>query len=287
MNLEFFRTFISLSNTGSFTKTALEEFVSQSTVSTRIKEMEVYFGIELFKRKSGKAVLTKEGKLLLPYVERILSIEQAAETILQNSKQHNEVAKIATVHSFYDNYLMQQLWSFNSPDSRSLNITINHSREVINSMVSGKNSIGFSHHPCNYSDFSSKFLFKEKLMLVTSNNTQIVDQGITLSDLRNLNFINTNFIDSHVEELILGKIMSVITINIGPKALDLVRKGRFISLFPENYVKSDIDNGLLFQIPIHDYDFPPVEYYCIYPKRNNSLTEFEKEILNSFLLKGN
>ena len=67
MNIEFLKTFITLSNVKNFTKTADTHCIVQSTVSNRIKELENYIGQKLFIRSNNDIELTPSGEILLKY----------------------------------------------------------------------------------------------------------------------------------------------------------------------------------------------------------------------------
>lgn len=72
---------VTISETGSFRKAAEKLFVSQSTISTRIKKLETELGTEIFDRNGSSASLTPAGRKLL-----LLS-----QSIIQ---QKNEIRKL-------------------------------------------------------------------------------------------------------------------------------------------------------------------------------------------------
>ncbi len=79
MNLETLETFIKVAGNHSFTQTASEMFCSQAAVSIRMKSLEKHFDTTLFERDNNRIGLTKEGKLLLPYVETVMETMRGAE----------------------------------------------------------------------------------------------------------------------------------------------------------------------------------------------------------------
>jgi len=79
MNLETLETFLKVAGNHSFTQTAAEMFCFQAAVSIRMKSLEKHFGTELFERDNNRIGLTKEGKLLLPYVKTIMETMRGAE----------------------------------------------------------------------------------------------------------------------------------------------------------------------------------------------------------------
>jgi len=67
------RTFIAISDTGSFTKGADRIFRSQSAVSLQIKRLEEILGKPVFERRSHGIVLSPVGEKLRPIAQRIIN----------------------------------------------------------------------------------------------------------------------------------------------------------------------------------------------------------------------
>lgn len=65
------RVFLTLAQNGSFTGTAETLGVTQPSISQNISELERLYGIKLFERERGAAVLTGQGKMFCEYAERI------------------------------------------------------------------------------------------------------------------------------------------------------------------------------------------------------------------------
>lgn len=84
VNYELYRVFFHAAKHLSYTKAADELFVTQSSVSQSIKQLETALDSSLF-YKSGRAVkLTHEGQLLLLYVEKALKNFEKGEAELRN-----------------------------------------------------------------------------------------------------------------------------------------------------------------------------------------------------------
>jgi DNA-binding transcriptional LysR family regulator len=80
VNLEWFRTFKAIYETGSLTGAAESLFISQPGVSLHLSSLESYVGYKLFDRASRKMVSTERGKILYNYVqEAICKLEEAEQ----------------------------------------------------------------------------------------------------------------------------------------------------------------------------------------------------------------
>ncbi len=81
------KCFISVARTLSFSEAARRNYVSQSTVSRYIKDLEKEFGVKLFERTRRDVALTNEGKLILPYAQEIIDTLNKAVSAV--SRLHN------------------------------------------------------------------------------------------------------------------------------------------------------------------------------------------------------
>lgn len=80
VNLEWFRTFKTIYETGSLTGAAEALYVSQPGISLHLSSLEAYVGHKLFDRSSRKLIATERGKLLYNYIlEALNKLEEAEE----------------------------------------------------------------------------------------------------------------------------------------------------------------------------------------------------------------
>lgn len=72
MNLEQLQGFLTVAETGHFTKAAAQLHVAQPTLSRQIATLEIELGSELFNRARGNITLTAAGETLLPVASRMI-----------------------------------------------------------------------------------------------------------------------------------------------------------------------------------------------------------------------
>lgn len=87
MDIEHLREFIVLVETKNYWEASSRLFIGQSTLSKHIKQMEQELGVPLFNRTSRKVELTRYGKLLIPYAEKITSAHLACREALRDAKE--------------------------------------------------------------------------------------------------------------------------------------------------------------------------------------------------------
>ncbi len=85
MNLKHLKTFLALSREKSFTKTADSLNCAQSGVTAQIKQLEEELGAPLFNRIGKTVSLTFEGERLIPYAQKMLSLNAQIHTLFQTS----------------------------------------------------------------------------------------------------------------------------------------------------------------------------------------------------------
>ncbi len=78
MQFQQLRSFREVAAEMSFTRAARNLHYSQPSVTAHIKNLEGYIGAELFHRSGGRVELTEAGMRLLPHVEKIILIAEAA-----------------------------------------------------------------------------------------------------------------------------------------------------------------------------------------------------------------
>ncbi|MBI5549928.1 MAG: LysR family transcriptional regulator [Desulfobacterales bacterium] len=82
MDLWHLKVFCKLVELKSFSKAGEAVRLSQPTVSSHIKELENYFGVQLVDRLSRQAVPTKAGELLYGYAHRLTKLRDEAEAAM-------------------------------------------------------------------------------------------------------------------------------------------------------------------------------------------------------------
>jgi DNA-binding transcriptional LysR family regulator len=85
VNLEWFRTFKAIYETGTLTGAAEALYISQPGVSLHLSSLEAYVGYKLFDRTSRKMVPTERGKVLYNFVLEALIKLEAAEELFHKS----------------------------------------------------------------------------------------------------------------------------------------------------------------------------------------------------------
>ena len=87
VNFNQLKYFVAIVKQGSFWSAALEEYISQSSLSKQIKALETELGVTLFNRSGNKITLTEAGSCFYSYALRILDIK---------NEMHKELTEFET-----------------------------------------------------------------------------------------------------------------------------------------------------------------------------------------------
>ncbi|MHA4807830.1 LysR family transcriptional regulator [Flavitalea flava] len=90
VNLEWFRTFKTIYETGSLTVTARTLFISQPGVSLHLNSLEAYVGYKLFDRAARKMVPTERAKMLYNFILEAINKLGEAEDHFHKSSDTNK-----------------------------------------------------------------------------------------------------------------------------------------------------------------------------------------------------
>jgi DNA-binding transcriptional LysR family regulator len=101
------KTFLSLVETESFTKTAEILHITQPAVSNQVRLLEKEYGIKIFLRSGRNLKLTAEGEILFKYAQRAASIEETAIHALEDSRHNIRRLNIGMTATAEENLLPQ------------------------------------------------------------------------------------------------------------------------------------------------------------------------------------
>lgn len=111
LDLELLRSFVSVVESGGFTRAGERVHRTQSTVSQQIKRLEDDFGRVLLNRNGKTVTPTEDGERLLSYARRILSLAEEARDVLARPTAEGAV-RLGIPEDFAAYRLTQLLGSF-------------------------------------------------------------------------------------------------------------------------------------------------------------------------------
>jgi len=279
MNIESLKTFITLAHCGSFTKSAQILIVAQSTVSSRIKDLETELGKSLFNRGKNNAILTPAGKALLEYAERIVEMESDAINEVNMVGKYSGVIHMGVPHNLFDCYIGEFIKHFieEYPDI-SVKVSIAHSEELIPNMNTTNYDVAFVYLPYQPPNYICEPFTSEQVVLVTSSVNDKYETGITRNQMSELSFIYTQFLDYGYDWILPSHRVYSLNINIISKMVPFLKTGNWFCFIPRQVVAKEIEDGSLLEIPLLDVDLPERQSFMIYKNNYERIEPLKKWI---------
>ena len=169
MDIASIRTFLTIIETRSFAAAARRLFVTQSTISSRIKILEESLGTRLFDRGKKGAELTKAGRHLQRHAEAMLRAWNQAK--LDASLPNNMLGTltVAAPVTLWDGVLLPALTKIRSalPDY-AIRGELANPVDISSRIISGTLDLALHYRPETVAGLSVTHLFDDELVLVTS-----------------------------------------------------------------------------------------------------------------------
>ncbi|MBR4578998.1 MAG: LysR family transcriptional regulator [Oscillospiraceae bacterium] len=179
MNSENLETFLEIVKTHSLTKTAEHMFVSQSTVSNRLYNLENELNVKLVERSPGqKGInLTQKGVEFMDFARRYLELGQQVQNWSSGTSQ--EVLKLSSVVSLNDYVLKGFYIHLLSKREISLVLSTHWTDRIISMLENREIDIGITPRVFYSKAIEVSPVFEEPLFLVSnqavSNYPDLVD----------------------------------------------------------------------------------------------------------------
>lgn len=263
MNIEYLKTFIQIVETGSFTKAAQNMLIAQSTVSGRIREMEIEIDKILFEKGTKKPHLTPVGESFYIYAQKIVEMEKSMYRELSLVDKYSDSIHIGAVHNLYDIYTAELLANYISlyPDI-STKVSIMHTNVFIANIDKINYDIIFIYKPFTHINYICEPYKKEKIVLATRYTNSEYVSGIKVGQLTDIPLIYSYLLNS----VLPTNRAYPLDINVLSKIVPFLKSNDFYAFMPEKMISKELAEGTLINIPILDIELPNEQSYMIYKK---------------------
>ena len=260
-NLSSYRIFYTVANTGNISKAAKELYISQPAISKSIQKLEESVGCKLFSRSSRGVVLTDEGKLLYEHVSEAFETLTMGEEKLKRSIElgvgHLKIGVSSTLCKYL---LLPYLKEFIRQNPHiSISISCQSTNDTLRLLEDNKIDIGLIGKPENLKNIHFDFLEEIEDIFVAAKDylrnlkargiqKDHILQSSTLM-LLDKNNMTRQYIDDYLQE---NQIIIKDSIDISDMDLliDFARIGVGVACVIKNFVREDLENGTLMEIPL-------------------------------------
>ena len=172
LDLDQLNTFITIADTGSFTRAADEVHRTQSAVSMQMRRLEERLGKALFEKDGRTNRLTDEGEKLLTYARRLLRLNRETLAAFDDASLEGHI-RIGTPDDYADRFLPEIMARFSRSNPRvELSVQCEPTVNLIEHVKRGQLDIALITHTADKGG-ASEVVRREPLLWVTSANHSI------------------------------------------------------------------------------------------------------------------
>ena len=260
MTMDQLQAFVDVSQRGSLSRAAEALFVTQPTLTARIKGLERELGSTLFIRSGRGMRLTDAGRSFLPYAERSLGAAAAGRRLLDELAR-GETGQLALgAAPAVSTYVLPRiLMRFRRTNPRvQLAVRTGHSEEVLDLVLQEQVQIGLG-RSLRHPQVNAIPLYEDELVLVVEPGHPFA-QAKTLgteqiSDVQLILFDRTSSYHRLTNEFFRGAgavprgVMELDNIDAAKK---MVEQGLGVALLPHTAVAGELEAGVLRAVTLAD-----------------------------------
>jgi len=262
MDVDLARTFLAIVESGSFLEAANRVYVTQSTVSARMKTLEERLGKVLFERSKAGAKMTPAGHRFLKHAQAMIRVWEHARLEIALPDGYETALTVGGQYSLWDGFLLNWLAGMRVRYPKiAIRAQIGFSDTLMNRLIDGTLDLGVMYTPQARSGFKVDLLFEDELILVAcdpghsrqpARNYVMIDWGPEFRADHALNYPEISIPGTHLE--------------LGALSVDYLLKTQSSGYVPRRLVERHIAAGKLFVI-----EGAPMFTYPAYAVYSNDL----------------
>jgi DNA-binding transcriptional LysR family regulator len=169
MDVDQARTFLAITAHGSFQEAAGHLYLTQSTVSARIKRLEEELGARLFTRNRAGASLTPAGRRFLGYAKRLVLTAEQARDEVGLPEHYRASIRIGGRIALWEGILPQWVgWMRRQAGDVVIRSEIGFEADLMPRLIEGSLDIGLMYTPSHSPGLMVEHIFDETLVLVST-----------------------------------------------------------------------------------------------------------------------
>lgn len=274
MDMDQARTFLAVSELGSFVRAADRLNVTQSTVSARIKVLEDQLGTPVFLRSKSGVTLTPSGARFERHALGLVRIWQQSLQEISLPPDQRLLLTVGAQYSLWDGVMLDWLCRMRSEHPEiAIRAEVGSNDSLMRQIVDGLVDIAVLYTPQTRSGLNIQELLEETLVLVST----LPDRR--LEDLDDYIFIDwgAEFRASHAREFPAGENYGFFA-GVGILGLEFLQRNGGTGYFPIRIVRPLIDDGL-FHLVDKAPRFHRPAYLVHYQDENNSALNIGIDVL--------
>ena len=278
MDIETLQTFLILASTKSYTKTAGQMFVAQSTITKRIKELEKELQLSLFERTNRSVKLTIEGEQFKTYAEQVVELTEESLSHIASIRHFDRHIRIGSADSIYEGHLTPSILKYREEHpTDSLRISIGLSNNLLEQVQGNLLDLVFTYLPLKKANYSCEVYKQERLVLVTDAKNKKYKKGIKHQDLINEKYLMCNFalhdVGEYIKNLFPKYHQFEFVIDDCMKIVPYLINHDNYTFLPEDMAETHIKDGILREVKLIDFKTPVINSYMVYRKDKRKMLD--------------
>jgi DNA-binding transcriptional LysR family regulator len=288
MYIETFKVFCDLAETGSFSKAASMNSITQSAVSQQIRALETRFQVLLVERGRRNFSLTPEGHAFLTASKEILDVYNHLGDRLQELR--NVVGgelRLASIYSIGLHELPPILKAFRKKHQEvEVRVEYRRSVQVYAEVLNGEVDLGLVAYPTKRPGLMIDIFHEDDLVLICHPNHPLAKfSSIKLTQLNGEKLISfepdvptRKVIDKHLRDhnVQIEHTMEFDNIETVKRAVE-IESG--VSIVPQNTVRQEVESGILVAVQIAEPKM--VRPLGVITRRNRARSPAHKEFISA------
>jgi DNA-binding transcriptional LysR family regulator len=259
------KTFTTVADLGSFSKSSDVLYVTQPAITQQIKSLEKTIGCRLLRRQGGKIVLTEEGERLYQKAKILLdSYDNLVKEMSQLKKDIKDTLYIGSSPTFGEYKLPKLIVDFQKLyPSITVKLYVDTSKKIEDGILNGVINVGVVDKDVD-DKINSVELFRDELVLCVGKNHELTRKSII--DPEELYTIDLVMREAYsctrkaVKESLesMGLNFELLNIKIETNSMisiaNIVKSGYGASFFPKSSIQKDLEQGELIPIKVRNFN---------------------------------
>lgn len=170
MDIALARTFLAICETGNFVKASERLYVTQSTVSARVKLLEDLLGQQLFIRTKAGASVTPAGSQFKPFAEKLVQTWEQARHDVGLPDEFVRLFTISAEFALWERLLVKWIpWIRTAVPDMAISADVGSADYLMRQLVEGLVEIAVTYTPQHRTGIVVDRLMEEQLILVSTD----------------------------------------------------------------------------------------------------------------------
>lgn len=250
INLNYLEAFLSLSQTLSFSKTAIELKIAQPAVSRQIKNLEGQLGTQLFIRNKQGVSLSKEGQQLMQEISPLIkALNESLNFFSDQGQLLSGPISFGVLTEVGEKIFLPIINRFKKkyPDV-VIHLSFLKGHEIVEALQSGKLDFGVTPTPLLQEHFRAYEILKEESYLMSRKEN--VDSKFNIEEAKFVAYrredpLLLQYIKKFFPRIQHSKINYAFTVNSHKSMLEVLLQHDLFAVLPKLSVQKELDSDKL------------------------------------------